>query len=141
MSTKQYPKLREAPEEPGVLLYHITPARNEKAILAGGFREGDVPYFAVDDNLGLTAKPCRGVWFSAQPWPDTLKTLGEFATVVRKWRGPLALFVVRVPADAIEKFELTTPADGIWREWCLPAELVNRCEIVDVRQLPGTALR
>jgi hypothetical protein len=98
--------------------FHVTPSENAASILAEGFREGDCPFFTMSGDV----RPLRGVYFWGSPDPIATGLLG----LRRKWAAcPLTLFVVRLPAALSARYEISdSPADP-WREWCIPARVVN----------------
>jgi uncharacterized protein len=115
-------------------LFHITPEENVAAILLGGFVDGNCPWVDASDAHGVFVIPCTGVWLSDWPVSDAI---GPDISVRRKWNGPQGLFVLRVPAfKRLKQFEWPEDPYG-FRQWCIPATVVNRFKIVDVRHVPG----
>lgn len=91
-------------------LYHRTPAAD--AILAEGFRDGF--------GLYLTAQLWSGVWLSDKPLDENEGAKGD------------DLLALDIPEDAIAEFEWVQEPSFGYREWLVPAEVVNRypCRLV-----------
>ena len=88
-------------------LYHWT--INKKAIEKNGFIDGGS---YSDHGIGI-----RGVWFADQ-------ILGPLDGVGKGSQ----LLIVEIPDDIINKFEWKEQEAG-YREWCIPAKIVNKYEI------------
>jgi hypothetical protein len=96
-----------------VRLYHRTPASG--LVLAGGFRDPEAG--RLIGGLMLT-----GVWLSDQPLDGNEGTKGD------------ALLEVIFPAGtALDDYEVAEDGKP-YREWCVPAAMVN--ELAAVRLLP-----
>lgn len=132
-----------------MLLFHTTSAETAELILTDGFRDGDQPYRTarlVDGDLWLTVTPCRGVFFSDRPFRSNFPML--------KWGESPVTFTIEIPAEEADVFELTDSPEQVapeiereledlglvfCREWCLPAALVNQCEIVAIERASHSA--
>ncbi|MGY4713053.1 hypothetical protein ACXDF8_26500 [Mycolicibacterium sp. CBM1] len=101
-------------------LYHRTPAA--EAILRDGFRDATGYYMFHD--FGLT-----GVWLS-----DVALDINEGA------KGDQVLRV-ELPDDVdLTDYEVVEDDEPPYREWCVPAELINtraRVVLVDPRDAPS----
>jgi hypothetical protein len=90
--------------------YHRTTDASATAILSSGFVDGEGSYMLV----GLE-KPLRGVWLS-----NTVPESHEGAS------GDAVLSVeLDLPADVLRFYEVVEQG-RVFREWLMPAELVNR---------------
>jgi hypothetical protein len=87
-----------------VKLYHRTPAGD--AILAEGFRNGRGHY--------LTSNIYEGVWLSNMPLSAASGAPGD------------DVLVVEMPEEVIAEFEWVDETNGEYREWLVPADIVNR---------------
>ena len=86
-------------------LYHWT--ENKKSIEKNGFIDGGE----------YSAHGIKGVWLTDQIL-GTTEGVGIFS----------ALLTVEIPDDIIEPFEWKEQRAG-YREWCIPAYVVNKYEI------------
>ncbi len=100
-----------------MLLYHLTD--DPDAILAEGFRDGA-------PQVGENGEVRRGVWLSDVTLDAKAGVLGS--TVI----------AVDVPAEIAVSYELKLPEGSPYREFCIPADLVNRfrSQLVAARNVP-----
>lgn len=94
-------------------LYHTTTLERAGIIKSGGFRDAEGSYGLMCDSQ--TPYYIRGVFFSDSPL-ESSDGLPEDVSEV---------FVLEIPDDEIEPYELIEEGKG-YREWCIPARLVNR---------------
>jgi len=105
-----------------VVLYHWTTRERAQAILAGGFKDRE-------SNFGMSVR-VRGVWLSDRPLGHDQFGGFEQDTLLR---GTLS-----VGEEAIADHEVIEEGKG-YREWVLPAELVNQhgaVEVIDTDEEP-----
>lgn len=101
-----------------MILYHRTPAG--AAILAGGFRDGHGHF--------LTANEYSGVWLANTPLRAADGAPGD------------DLLVVEIPEAAIAEYEWIEEVPwrasetDRYREWLVPAEIVNRYPVQQVHE-------
>jgi hypothetical protein len=88
-----------------MIVYHWTSAA--AAIIRDGFRDYERPH---------ASHPGRGVWLSDVPVDQIIGNPDE-----------LDLLALDIPADVLLPFERITPGEiRTWREYLVPAEIVNR---------------
>lgn len=95
-----------------VNLYHRTPAA--AAILREGFRDATGSY-------GFLRTTLTGVWLASEPLDSNEGAMGD------------DLLQIIVPGDVdLSEFEIVGDRKG-YREWCVPASLINeRCTVREV---------
>lgn len=96
----------------GVRLYHRTRHANATAILSAGFR--DNPRYVGERDDG-SAYILHGVWLADRPIGD--QEVGPEGVVL----------VVDVPDDLVERYEVVEEGGDDFREWCIPAAVLNPC--------------
>jgi hypothetical protein len=98
-------------------LYHSTPTPIVEAIEAEGFRDAEGNY--------LTTNLYRGVWLGDRPidWNDAGFTEED-----------MSCLTVEIPEEVVAPFEWIEEHKG-YREFLVPAEVVNRYPILEVRSL------
>jgi hypothetical protein len=106
-------------------LYHVTDRASAQAILDGGFNDTEV----IHDNRELQI----GVWLADRC------LAGEDDVGQRLGPVPEVALEVELPADTAEAYERREDGKP-YREFCVPAELVNRHEVVGVRDLEDVEL-
>ncbi|HZR84751.1 MAG TPA: hypothetical protein VFD92_26890 [Candidatus Binatia bacterium] len=93
-----------------VRLFHSTTEASAQRILSSGFVDGEGTY-----GMDL-AEPLRGVWFSDVPLDGN-----DFGRL-----GCTTILAVDVPTEVVAAWEIVEEgAPKRYREWCIPAELVN----------------
>lgn len=90
-------------------LYHVTTSEAAASIRAEGFRDGVGAYMLEDFEL-------RGVWFSDYPLTANEGAWGD------------TTLAIEIDEEAVAEFELIEEGKH-FREWCIPAEIVNRCRL------------
>jgi hypothetical protein len=93
-----------------MIVYHRTHAA--AAILADGFRDGEDYY--------MTSKLHGGVWVSNVPLDVNEGADGD------------RLLTIEVSEEAIADYEWVQDPSFGYREWLVPAELLNRFPVVEV---------
>jgi hypothetical protein len=91
-----------------MLVYHRTYV--SEAILADGFRDGVGTY--------LTADTYHGVWVSDRPLGSNEGASGD------------VILAIEAPEDVLSPFEWVEEGKP-YREWLVPADILNRCSIVE----------
>jgi hypothetical protein len=95
------------------IFYHRTNAENARAIIDGGFRNSS-GYF-------LSNRIWTGVWLSSMPVDSEPGVEGD------------ALLMVKLEIDAGELSRWEWTGEGrSYREWLLPASIVNKCATVQM---------
>jgi hypothetical protein len=92
-----------------MIVYHVT--YEADAILTDGFRDGEGTY--------LTANVYRGVWVSDGPLD------------VNEGADGNRLFAIDIPETVIPDFEWVED-DKAYREWLVPAEVLNRFPVTEI---------
>lgn len=95
-------------------LYHTTSAMSAEAILRDGFADTTGYYGCLRDTEPL---PFTGVWFADRP-------VGVSEGCADEPVLGAPVFVVEMNEAAISDYEIGD-SPQTYREWCLPAELVN----------------
>ena len=106
-------------------LYQVTDRSSAQAILDGGFRDTEV----FHDNRELQI----GVWLA------DCCLAGENDVGQRLGPAPEVALEVEPSAEAVDAYERREEGKP-YRELCVPAELVNRSEVVAVRDLEDIEL-
>jgi hypothetical protein len=101
-------------------LYHVTDRASARAIFAGGFEDSEV----IHDNRELWI----GVWLADRA------LAGEEDVGPRLGPVPVVALEIELPAEAVEAYERQEESKP-YREFCVPAELVNRYEVAAMRDL------
>ena len=94
-------------------LYHTTTLERAGIIKSGGFRDAEGSYGLMYEDR--TPYYIRGVFFSDTPLDCNDGLPSDVSEV----------FVLEIPDDVIEPYELIEEGKG-YREWCIPARLVNK---------------
>jgi len=102
-----------------VRLYHRTPAGD--AILAKGFRDGRGRY--------MTSNIHEGVWLSNIPLSAAAGAPGD------------DLLAVEIPEEVIAEYEWVAETGGTYREWLVPAAVVNRYPVERCTEEEADALQ
>jgi hypothetical protein len=100
--------------------YHVTRDKNVPTIMARGFRD-----FARVLGCHENGKPLvvKGVWFSDKPTFE-----GGYGDPPRGW----TILRIKVPVKLAKKYEVINEGCP-YREWCIPAKLINQYEVVPVK--------
>ena len=93
-----------------MIVYHRTYAARQ--ILASGFRDGEGTY--------MTSNVYRGVW------------VGDGALDVNEGAHGDRVLAVDIPETVIADFEWVQEPSFGYREWLVPAELLNRYPVSEV---------
>jgi len=113
-----------------VVLYHWTTRERAQAILAEGFKDSEGAYGMSFEESGEPVA-LRGVWLSDLPLGHDQFGGFEQDTLLR--------VTLSVGEEAIAAHEPIEEGRKGYREWVLPAELVNRhgvVEIIDANEEP-----
>ena len=109
-------------------LYHWT--INRKSVEKNGFIDGGE----------YSAHGIRGVWFADQilgPLDGVGKGIGTMGSTYSAITQLSELLTTEIPDDVIKPFEWKEERDAGYREWCIPADIVNKYKI----KFPGTYKR
>jgi hypothetical protein len=101
-------------------LYHVTDRGSAERITEHGFRDSEV----IHDDRELLI----GVWLSDRC------LAGEDDVGPRLGPVPDVALWLDIPADRVEPYERTDP-EKPYREFCVPAEVVNEYEIGGLQEL------
>jgi hypothetical protein len=99
-----------------MLFYHVTQAANADAILAHGFRDNERLVGHADDGQPVYL---AGVWLSDEPLWDGGPVGGHLPD---GW----VCIAVEMREGVVTDFYIDNPPECSCREWCVPAEVVNR---------------
>jgi hypothetical protein len=91
-----------------VKLYHATTQEKANKILVNGFID--------HEGLYMTSIWLKGIFFSNYPLDENEGAKGR------------VVLTVKIPMDIITDYELIEDGKP-YREWCIPAEIVNRYSI------------